>query len=165
MPAAKALVICKSVHRQNTARVAERIAGVLGRSVVTPDEVPYACLDDYELVGFGSGVYYGAFHEAMWRWLRGLPAQRRLTKRAFVFSTSGLAFLWPVWHRAFKRELARKGFRTIGEFHCRGFDTWGPLWIAGGINRRHPDERDLNRAAEFAAGMARSIRQPTPTPL
>jgi hypothetical protein len=67
-----------------------------------------------------------------------------------VFSTSGLSCLWKLWHGPFKQELARKGFDIIGEFHCRGFDAWGPLWLVGGINRRHPDERDLSRATEFA---------------
>ena len=158
MPAAKTLVICKSVHHHNTAKVAKRITDVLGAEVVTPEETPYTCLDDYDLIGFGSGVYYGTFHEALWNWLRGLSDQRVAQKPVFVFSTSGLSCLWRLWHGPFKRELARKGFKTVGEFHCRGFDSWGPLWLTGGINRRHPDERDLARAAEFAAGMATSVR-------
>ena len=61
MAATKTLVICKSVHHNNTARVAHTIADVLGAVVLTPEEVPYASLDDYDLIGFGSGVYYGSF--------------------------------------------------------------------------------------------------------
>ena len=158
MAATKTLVICKSVHHNNTARVAHTIADVLGAVVVTPEEVPYTSLDDYDLIGFGSGVYYGSFHEALWNWVRGLPVQRLPQKPAFVFSTSGLSCLWKLWHGPFKQELAQKGFDIIGEFHCRGFDAWGPLWLVGGINRRHPDERDLSRAAEFA----RRIQAATP---
>lgn len=44
---------------------------------------------------------------------------------------------------------------------CRGFDTWGPLWLTGGLNWRHPGERDLVRAREFAgrvAGAGVSVR-------
>jgi hypothetical protein len=55
-----------------------------------------------------------------------------------------------LWHAPLKKLLARKGFEPVGEFACRGFDTWGPLWFAGGLNRKHPDERDLERAREFA---------------
>jgi flavodoxin len=150
MPAAKTLVICKSVHHHSTARVAEGIADVLGAVVVAPDEVPYTSLDEYDLIGFGSGVYYGRFHDDLWNWVRGLPEQSSAQKPAFVFSTSGLSWLWKLWHGPFTRELSRKGFDVISEFHCRGFDSWGPLWLAGGINRRHPDERDMARAVEFA---------------
>lgn len=146
----KTLVICKSVHHGNTARVAARIAEPLRAEVAEPDAVPYTILDGYDLVGFGSGVYYGRFHDALRDWLQGLPTQAVARRPAFVFSTSGLSCLWRLWHRPFTRELARKGFDVIGEFHCRGFDNWGPLWLTGGINRRHPDGRDLERAAAFA---------------
>jgi flavodoxin len=157
MPAAKTLVICKSVHHHSTARVAERIADVLGAVVVSPEEVPYTSLDEYDLIGFGSGVYYGRFHEALWNWLRDLPEKTLAEKPAFVFSTSGLSALWKLWHGPFTKELARKGFDVIGEFHCPGFDSWGPLWFTGGINRHHPDDRDLVRADDFAHSMQAAI--------
>jgi flavodoxin len=158
MPAPKTIVICKSVHHHNTGRVADRIADALGAEVVQPEEMPYTSLDEYDLVGFGSGVYYGGFHEALFGWLRGLPEKTLDQKPAFVFSTSGLSCFWKLWHRPFTKELARKGFDVLAEFHCRGFDSWGPLWFTGGINRRHPDERDLARADDFA----RSLRMASP---
>lgn len=146
----KSLLICASVHHHNTALVARRIADVLGGDVRSPAEVSASMLADYDLVGFGSGVYYGRFHESLWAWVRDLPDQDLTAKLAFVFSTSGLSCLWKLWHGSFTKGLARKGFDVVGEFHCRGFDSWGPLWLAGGINRRHPDDHDLERAAEFA---------------
>ena len=158
MSAAKTLLICKSVHHQNTARVAQRMAGVLGAVVAAPEDVPYASLNSYDLIGFGSGVYYGRVHETLSSWLTKLPAHALSAKPAFLFTTSGLSCLWKLWHAPFKKELAKKGFDVVGEFHCRGFDSWGPLWLTGGINRRHPDEQDLRRAAEFADRMQLAMR-------
>ncbi len=157
MPDLKALLICASVHHHNTALVARRLADVLQADVRSPAEVPASSLADYDLVGFGSGVYYGGFHESLWAWVRRLPDQDLDRKPAFVFSTSGLSFLWKLWHGPFTKELARKGFDVVGEFHCQGFDSWGPLWLAGGINRRHPDDRDLERAAEFAGRVKAAV--------
>lgn len=147
----KSLIICMSVHHQNTAQVARAIADVLHADICRPDEVPYARLDEYDLIGLGSGIYFGRFHPALRRWVRELPAVPVHGRRAFVFSTSGLSGLWRVWHQPLKASLARKGFDVVAEFHCRGFDTFGPLWLMGGINRRHPDADDLQRAADFAA--------------
>lgn len=65
----------------------------------------------------------------------------------------GLPVLWRFWHRPFSAELFRKGFEVVGDFHCRGFGTWGPLRRIGGMNHRHPDHQDLERAAEFARNM------------
>ncbi len=146
----KSLILCKSIPHQNTAQIARVMAEVLNADVACPEEFPHTSLGNHELVGFGSGVYYGRLHAALYAWLHGLPDCREALKPAFVFSTSGLPFLSKIWHARLKKLLGRKGFDVVGEFSCRGFDTWGPLWLAGGLNRKHPDERDLERAREFA---------------
>jgi flavodoxin len=155
MPRRNCLILCKSVHHGSTAKVAEAMRGVLGARVAAPEEIPYASLADCGLVGFGSGVYYGGMHPAIVDWLRGLPDAEEATIPAFIFTTSGLPFLAKVWAAPLRRLLTRKGFDVLGEFACRGFDTWGPLWLTGGLNRNHPDERDLDRARRFANEIAR----------
>ena len=155
-PGLTSLLVVKSVHHGNTAKVARVIAGVLGAEVSSPEETPYSSLATSGLVGFGSGVYYGQLHPVLFEWLRSLPDVPKPTRPAFIFSTSGLPFLAKLWHWPLRRVLSRKGFYTVGEFTCRGFDTWGPLWLAGGLNKRHPDERDLQRAREFAGELAGS---------
>ncbi len=147
---ARTVIICKSVHHGNTLQVARAIADTLHAEIVPPEEFPYTSLGDADLVGLGSGIYYGGMHPALREWVRGLPEATLDGRRAFLFSTAGLPFLWRTWHRPLKADLERKGFDVVGEFHCRGFDNWGPLWLAGGINRHHPDALDLQRAAEFA---------------
>lgn len=155
----RCLLLVKSVHHGNTAKVAAAMAGVLEAEVAAPESVPYTTLADGGLLGLGSGVYYGRMHEALFDWLHGLPDAPLPGTPAFIVSTSGLPFLAPLWHGPLRRLLVRKGFRVVGEFACRGFDTWGPLWLTGGLNRAHPDERDLARAKKFAATMAFSPRQ------
>ncbi len=46
-----------------------------------------------------------------------------------------------------------KTFEIIGEFSCLGLDTIGPLKLVGGINKGHPDEKDLDDARKFAIGL------------
>lgn len=163
MGARRRLLVVTSVHHGNTAKVADAMAAVLGAEIATPESVPYTSLTDCAVVGFGSGVFYGHMHEALFDWLRGLPPASVPGTPAFIVSTSGLPFLARLWHRPLRRLLASKGFRVVGEFACRGFDTWGPLWLTGGLNRNHPDARDLARARTFAAEMARHAR-PAETP-
>jgi flavodoxin len=155
-PLQNALLVVKSVHHGNTAMIARTMAVVLGAEVSSPEATPYKTLAGCGLVGFGSGVYYGRLHPALFDWLRGLPDTPEASRPAFIFSTSGLPFLAKFWHWPLRQLVARKGFSIVGEFTCRGFDTWGPLWLAGGLNKKHPDERDLQRAREFARTLARS---------
>jgi flavodoxin len=151
------LIVCKSAHHGNTAKVAEAMAGELGAEIAAPEAVSYTSIAGRPIIGFGSGVYYGRMHEALYEWLHGLPDAPEATTPAFVFSTSGLPWLTWFWHRPLRRLLARKGFRFLGEFSCGGYDTWGPLWLTGGLNKNHPDERDLERARTFAAEMVRKL--------
>ena len=146
----KTLLVYKSVHHQNTAQIAHEIAGVLGAGCAAPAECPYSRLAGYELLGIGSGVYYGQPHDELLQWVRGLPENPASDLPVFIFTTSGLPVLAKVWHSPLKAALAKKGYDFIAEFACRGFDTWGPLWLTGGLNQAHPDERDLQRAREFA---------------
>lgn len=155
MPRPSCLPLVESVHHGNTAKVAESIASVLRADIAVPEAVPYTALADYSLVGFGSGVYYGQMHPALLEWVRGLPDSPMAGTPAFIFSTSGLPFLARLWTAPLRRLLARKGFHIVGEFSCRGFDTWGPLWLTGGLNRKHPDAHDLERARRFAELVAR----------
>lgn len=146
----RCLILVASVHHRNTVRVAEAMAGVLGADVLAPEATPVTSLDAYRLVGFGSGVYYGRLHDSLHDWVRGLPDAPAASRPAFVFSTSGLPMLAPLWHTSLTRLLVAKGFEILGAFACRGYDTWGPLRFTGGLNRGHPDARDLERARRFA---------------
>ena len=52
-----------------------------------------------------------------------------------------------------RRKLQHKGFDIVGEFSCRGFDTFGATVIIGGINKGRPDVRDLKQAEGFARAL------------
>lgn len=149
----KALIVCASRAYGNTRRVADRMAEVLHAQVLTPALVKPDQLAGYDLVGFGSGIYYMR-PDAL---LRDLT--HRLTPvdhvKAFTFVTSGTpdTTLWS-YQRPLRNRLTSKGFDVVGAFACRGWDNIGPLAYIGGINRGRPDGRDLDRAAAFAARLA-----------
>jgi len=72
--------------------------------------------------------------------------------RAFIFSTSGSADYLGA-HKELRQRLGDKGFKIIGEWNCKAFDSFGPLRLLGGINKGKPDERDIDSAKRFAKGL------------
>jgi len=152
----KTLIICISVHHSNTEKIAEAMAEVLDAEVVKPNEVDVDKLQGYDLVGFGSGIYFGRHHRSL---LDLVDRLSPLAKKAFIFSTSGMRngiLQWTCrgdFNRALKKRLFGRGFDIIGEFSCIGFDTFGPFKLVGGINKRRPDEKDLEKARYFAERM------------
>lgn len=153
-PQVRVAIVCESVHRGNTRRVAEAMAEVLQADLFTPVEVTAAQLSAYGLVGFGSGIYYGRHHRSIRMLSDTVPGE---PGTAFVFSTAGLPILSRLWHSSVRRRLRRRGWRVAAEFTCRGWDRWGPLALVGGLNRHHPDERDLERAREFVRVLLREL--------
>lgn len=44
----------------------------------------------------------------------------------------------------------------MGEFSCKGYDTFGPFKLIGGISKGHPDKNDLDNAKAFFKGLCKN---------
>lgn len=147
----RTLIIYTSVHHGNTGKVAQAMAGALGADMADAAGAEPGLIDRYDLIGFGSGIYHGRHHQTLFRFVEMLPEVDG--SLAFVFSTSGRGVAQD--HTALKQVLEAKGFRIVGDFVCKGWDTYTVLGLVGGINKGRPDARDLAHAAEFADDLAR----------
>ena len=145
----KSLILYTSVHHQNTEKVAKVMAEELGADLVSIGQVQPETLTAYDLIGFGSGIYYMKFHKTLLEFVGVLPIVTE--KRAFIFSTSGDGGIQS--HAALKEQLVNRGFSIVGDFSCNGWDTWGPLKLVGGTNKGRPNEEDLQEARVFARGL------------
>ena len=143
----KTLIVYNSVHHGNTEKVAKVMADVLEAKLVKPQELGINTFAEYDLVGFGSGIYMGKHHESLFKLVDTLPMLKN--KNAFIFNTSGKGKI--DYNNTLKEKLQKKGFNFIGDFSCKGFDTWGPFKLVGGINKGRPNERDLKKAENFAS--------------
>jgi flavodoxin len=145
----KALIIYTSKHQGNTETIARATATALQAEFVKLSEPELPPLANYDLIGFGSGIYWGKHDKEILTLVRSLPPQRG--KHAFIFSTSGRAEgrVFNRYNRRLERALTEKGFVLVGEFSCRGHDAMGPLKLLGGFNRGRPNEADLEAAARF----------------
>ncbi|MCO6040985.1 flavodoxin family protein [Thermococcus alcaliphilus] len=146
-----AIIVYVSIHHKNTEKIVKAIAEVLNAELVKPWEVKPEELLKYDLIGFGSGIYYWKHHRALFKLIDNLPEVKG--KKAFIFSTAGINIPF-INHRKLRRALRRKGFEIVGEFSCRGWDTNGWLEKIGGISKGHPNEKDLERARRFAKRLA-----------
>ncbi len=145
----KTLIIYESSHHGNTKKVAERISKVLNAKLSRSVEIlNLDILDNYDLIGFGSGYYGTGMHKDLLSLIDRLSSMKN--KKAFIFNTSGAGEKNLVKNQSKVREkLTEKGFKIVGQFACKGFITWGPFKIFGGRNKGRPNEEDLKKAEEF----------------
>ena len=141
----KVLITYNSVHRGNTEKVAKAMAEAIGADILKYDEVDGYNILDYDLVGFGSGIYYGKANKDMIEFIDNLPPIRN--RKAFIFTTSGKGN--PNYSSSLAKRVSETGFEVIGEFTCKAFDVWGPLKLIGGINKGRPNTDDLKSAEIF----------------
>lgn len=129
------------------------MANVLAADLLPVKQADASIVEQYDLIGFGSGIYFGRHHESLLDFVDRLPVLKN--KKAFVFSTSGLRKLRFLheFDRPLRRKLQRKGLDIVGEFSCRGYDTYGATKLVGGINKGRPNAKDLKQAEDFARSL------------
>jgi flavodoxin len=103
-----------SVSHNNTEKVARVIADTLSADLKKADQIDSSSFSDYDLLGFGSGIYNGKHHKSLFTLVESLPQS---SKKAFVFSTAGYVTESRVqkYHDTLKKTLQSKGYNIIGE--------------------------------------------------
>jgi flavodoxin len=145
----KSLIVLVSYYHNNTRKVAEVVQKVLDAEVKSPQETSPEELEQYDLLGFGSGIYAGKHHELLLDLADRLPKASK--RRTFIFSTSGETRHVDKFHSKLRGKLQSKGYLIVGEFNCPSFDTNGFLKHIGGMSKGRPNAEDLRKAEEFAS--------------
>jgi flavodoxin len=155
--AMKSLLILYSYHHKNTEKIARIFAKVLDAQIKTPQQVNLEELQEYSLIGFGSGIYSEKHHEYLLDLADRLP--QITNKKAFIFSTSAIMGDAKVAkdHSLLREKLQSKGYIIVDEFSCKGFNTNSFLKLFGGMNKGRPNAEDLKNAEEFASNLKQNI--------
>jgi len=147
----KSVLIYSSTHHENTKKLVDAIARENEIEVINAEEIREKDLSGYDLIGFVSGIFYLKFAEAVLSFARvNLPAN----KDVFLIATAGNPR--EANFNAIARIVEEKNCKECGRFQCKGFDTFGPFKIVGGIQKGHPDEKEIQDAVEFYKKMVDS---------
>ena len=153
----KSLLVLFSYHHNNTEKIANVFAKVLDAQIKTPQQVNPEELQEYNLIGLGSGIYSAKHHKSLLDLADKLP--KVTDKKAFIFSTSAILGDKKVAkdHSILRRKLQSKGYIIVDEFACKGFNTNSFLKYFGGMNKSRPNAEDLKDAQEFAQNLKQRI--------
>ena len=138
----KTAIIFASVHHGNTRKIVEQIAQNNDVDLIDATQVKEKDLSEYDRIGFASGIYYGKFHQAVLNFASvNLPEY----KEVFLICTHGGSAAY----QSIETIIKDKHCNVIGKFSCKGYDTFGPFKLVGGIAKGHPNEKDLTAAMEL----------------
>ncbi|HHY64188.1 MAG TPA: flavodoxin [Clostridiaceae bacterium] len=139
----KIAVAYYSRHHGNTRKLLDAIKEQGDVELIDVVECKNADLSGYDIIGFASGIYFSNFSKAVLEFARNNLPER---KRVFLIQTYGVKGYYT---KDIKRIIAKKSCKLLGIYGCRGFDTFGPFKLFGGIAKGHPNEKDVKGAVEF----------------
>ncbi|WP_236896843.1 flavodoxin family protein [Clostridium beijerinckii] len=142
----KVLLIYSSIHHGNTEKIARVMGESINADIIETRNLKINTLNEYDLIGFGSGIYYGKLHKNILELIDKLPTLSN--KKVFVFSTSGQGKA--KYNDFVEQKLKEKGVNVVGSFACKGYDTFGPFKLIGGIAKGRPNDKDFQNAKDFA---------------
>lgn len=134
-----------SSHHNNTK---DLVSGLPGADIFPVNQAAEAELSQYRLVGFASGIYMGKPHPSLLELARKIARERQGDlPQVFAVCTSGSG--GKSYSKRFQAQLEKLGLPVAGAYSCKGFDTFGPWKLVGGIAKGHPDQRDRENLENF----------------
>ena len=140
----KTAICYYSRHHGNTRSVLEAMAQEGETALIDVTARQSVRLEEYDCVGFASGIYGFEMHKAVVEYARQYRPQGKPV--FFVYTYGGAK---GTGAKALAELAREKDCPVLGEFSCKGYDTFGPFKLVGGIAKGHPDGRDLENARQF----------------
>ncbi len=140
----KTAIVYYSKHHGNTKKLLDGIAAENEVTLIDVSRDPSPDLSGYDRVGFASGIYYGGFAKQLAACARKFLPEGREVFYVYTHGAAGGNFLG-----AMRAAACEKNCREIGEYRCRGFDTFGPFKLVGGVAKGHPTGEEIRAAAKF----------------
>ena len=137
-------IIYASKHHGSTYKLIKAISEKYDIDQIDAENLHFMDLSPYDLIGFASGIDYGKFYSSVERFLKdNLPKNKR------VFFLYTCAKKNSKFTECVKKEDLEKGDVIMGEYGCRGYNTYGPWKVIGGMNKNHPNECEIMSAVKF----------------
>lgn len=145
----KTILIYESTHHGNTKKLVDAVAKRYGIRTATVEEAAAMDLSAYDRIGIASGVAFGKFYEATERFMdNSLPKGKDVFFLYTCGNDSGK------YANSVSAKARARGCRVLGVYGCRGFDTFGPFKLIGGIAKGHPTQSEIDGAVEFYGSLA-----------
>lgn len=149
----RTLILYYSGYKLNTEKIARVFRKTIKADIINikdkKNKIDFN-INNYDLIGFGSGVYKEDLARHIYRLLDSLDLKG---KKVFVFSTSGVGS--STYNNKLIKTLKSKGAIVKGKFSCRGVFITKEFskikifryieWYAKG----HPNKKDFKNAEKF----------------
>lgn len=144
----KTAIVYYSEHHGNTKKLLDAIAAKHDVTLIDVTKAPETDLSGYDRIGLASGIYYSSFAKQLLAY-----AEEHLPEGKDVFYIFTHGAPKGMFLNAVRKIAEAKHCRELGDYHCQGYDTFGPFKLVGGIAKGHPTEDEISGAVSFYEGL------------
>lgn len=154
----KILIVYSSQYKGHTEKIAGIFAEKTNGDMLNVKEIDEIRVENYDLIGFGSGVYVESLSPKLLNLVESLNLK---DKDVFVFSTSGVGMKF--YNKRLINLLKSKGALVKGSFACKGSFTAKEFTdnkffdFLGKLLKGHPNESDFKDAEKFIIKLMDSV--------
>ena len=139
----KSAIIYASHHHGNTEKIVKYLAQQHEIDLICAEQIVTSDMLSYDLIGFASGIDFGKMYPCVTEAAKNVPTGKK------IYALYTCAKDQQRYGTEIEEIAVRNGCVYLGKFGCKGYNTYGPLKIIGGMNRLHPDIDDFAAANAF----------------
>lgn len=140
----KVVLVYASMHHGNTYKLVKAITDKYDIKCIDATVEKKVDLSEYDMIGFASGIDFGKFYEPIEQF-----AKENLPMKREVFFLYTCAMVREGFTNSMKEIALEKKAIFLGEYGCKGFNTYGPWKVIGGMNKNHPTKEEIEGAISF----------------
>ena len=126
----KIVIIYTSMHHGNTYKLVKAISDKHNIEIIDATKQMVADLQKYDVIGFASGIDFGKFYETIENF-----AKENLPIKKQVFFLYTCAMERKGFTNSIREIVTKKDAEVLGEYGCKGYNTYGPWKVIGGMNK------------------------------
>lgn len=150
----KIAIIYASTHHGSTYKLVQAIAKKYSITQIDATETRTADLSEYDLIGFASGIDFGKFYDPVVTFLESnLPHGKQVF---FLYTCAKPSHRFT---ESIKAKAKDKNAVILGEFGCKGYNTYGPWKLIGGMNKDHPTKEEQTKAVFFFESLLNNVKK------
>ena len=139
----RSMIVYASRHHGNTKRLVEYLAARYDITLANAQAAEKMNMEEYDLIGFASGMDFGKFYPEV------TVLAKKLSPGKGIYALYTCARDQAKYGLEIEMIAGQTGCRYLGRYGCKGYNTYGPWKIIGGMNKAHPDAQELEEASVF----------------
>ena len=145
------IIIYSSHHHGNTEKLVKKVVDGTDIKVISVEDAFNIDFNEYNCIGFASGIDFGKFYPDI------IEIAKKIPENKNVFAIFTCASVNSKMGGQIREIAELRNCKFLGKYGCKGYNTYGPWKLIGGMNKNHPNEDEINEGKKFIENIIKEL--------